>query len=100
VARKWKISIGVWIAILLYFGIGQSDPRDADLLLVIFYSALLVAVSVFAVLAWVRDRKAGSVERSYHLTGYPRSFLLFAFDEPEDKQAKHSGRQSQDEESN
>ena len=85
-ARKWKTAIIVWIGIFLYFGLGSFHPRDADLLLIIFHSLLLLAATIYTVVVWVRDRAKGESEKTYHLSAYPRGFLRFALDEEEGKE--------------
>jgi hypothetical protein len=92
-ARKWKTVVIIWIGILLYFGIGSFHPRDADLLLIIFYSVLLLAATVYTVVIWVRDQAKREPEKSYHLSAYPRGFLRFAFDKGERKQERRVERQ-------
>ena len=91
-ARKWRTVIIVWIGILLYFGIGSFHPKDADLFLMIFYSVLLLAATIYTFVIWVRDRAKGEPEKSYHLSAYPRGFLRFAFDERERKQERQVER--------
>ena len=80
-ARKWKTGIIVWIGILLYFGIGSSHPKDADLFLIVLYSVFLLATTTCTVVIWLRDRAKGETQKSYHLSAYPRGFLQFAFDD-------------------
>jgi len=85
-SRKWKITIIVWTGIILFFGIGSVYAQDADLLLIIFYSLLLLAASIYTVAIWVGDRAKGEPERAYHLSAYPRSVLRFMFDDTRDEE--------------
>ena len=92
VARKWKTAIIIWVGIFVYFGIGFFHPRDADLLLIIFDSLLLLVATVYTVAIWVRDRAKGEPEKAYHLSVYPRAWLRFMFDEGEPQQQKRTER--------
>lgn len=91
-ARKWITVIAVWIGILLYFGVGSSNPKKADLLLIIVFGLLLLAATIYTVAIWVRDQARGEPEKSYHLTAYPRWLLRFVFDEPESVSAHKMNR--------
>ncbi|MCP5111103.1 MAG: hypothetical protein GY953_09730 [bacterium] len=90
-ARKWKIAIAVWIGVLLDFGIGSQFPKDADLLLIIFHAVLLAVITVWTVVIWLSDRRRGDSDKSYHLAAYPRGFLRFVFDEPEEEKQEKAG---------
>lgn len=80
-ARKWKTGIVVWLGFLLYFGIGSSHPKNADLFLIALYFVFLLATTIYIVANWLRDRAKGETRKSYHLSAYPRVFLQFAFDD-------------------
>ena len=70
-ARKWRTVIGVWVGIVLYFGIGSFFPGDADFLLIALYGVLLLTATVYTLVIWVCDRARGEPE------GNPRRATIY-----------------------
>ena len=82
---KWRITLAIWAAIILYFEFGSVYAKEADLFVVGVRVLLLLAASVYAVFIWLRDLRRGDTDkRYYHLSAYPKSVLRFLFDEDHD----------------
>ena len=83
---KWKITLAIWMGIILFFGFGSAHPKEADLFLVGIRIVLVLAAAAFTLFIWLRDVGRGETDkRNYHLSAYPKPVLRFLFDEPDDK---------------
>jgi|SwirhisoilCB2_FD_contig_31_31413735_length_878_multi_2_in_0_out_0_2 hypothetical protein len=89
---KWKITLAIWMGMILFFGVGSVYAKEADLLLVGLRVILLLAAAAYTLFIWVRDLSRGETERKgYHLSAYPKPLLRFLFDEA-DNQPEHQHR--------
>jgi hypothetical protein len=89
--RKWKITVLIWIGMLLVFVLGMAHRRDVDLFIIILSSLILVTASIYIWALWISEWLQGKPSRPYHMTWYPRRFLRFALDEPTDPHSPKDG---------
>lgn len=82
--KKWKVTLAIWVGILLYFGLGSLYGKEADLALIGVRMVLFLAAAAYTLFIWLRDLGRGETDnRTYHLRAYPKAFLSFIFDEPD-----------------
>jgi len=82
--RRFAVSISALGAMALIFASSYFYPRVANLSAIAFW-ILVFGLSVYAVVSWIYRLAKG--EEPSHFHGYPRSFLRFAYDDDDEKQA-------------
>jgi hypothetical protein len=88
--RKWKVTIIVWIGIILALGFGSRYPRQFDLVFISLQGTFLLVSSVYIVAIWLRDLRNGEAGTTTTLSALPIGIRRFLLDDQND--AEQGGR--------
>jgi hypothetical protein len=89
--RKWKITVLIWIGMLLVFVVGMAHRQDVDLFIIVLSSLVLLTASIYTLALWISEWLRGKPSRPHHMRWYPRRFLRFALDESDEPHPPENG---------